>query len=232
MAVKNLYVNDYLFHSLVHDYRESIITLDSILTDGGIIPPSIKKINKRYGCNKSDETCLSMNNNVAGVRNINLYVSCFELYLSRLVTIMIDKKFSKDFKVFKPKLVSTCDIILNPDLVDGGDCTNLYDEYRTKEIISTDYFRGISIPYDALVEDPITFFTFLVKEAMIEFYNFGLDENLQRTIKMEQGGLRAKEDRKRMVNQYIESIKEIFSSHGMDMPIYSYSEDKTFKRKA
>lgn len=229
MAVTNISVNNDLFHSLVHDYKGSFSTLESIIKDGGIIPPSRRNTTKRYGCHKSNEICICMQTN--NIPRINLYASCFDLYLKRLVTIVIDKKFSNDFKIYKPNLITTDDLFLRPDLVNSGNHTNLYDEYRTKDIVPIEYFKGISLPYDILIEDPITFFTFLVEEAMVEYYNFGLEQELIRLIREEQSGTNAKEERKRMIDQYIESIKDLFSLHNIDIPVYSYGENKTFTLK-
>ena len=158
MEIKNIKVNEYYFHSIIHGAQNTLKTLDGIFSSGSISSPKYRNINKRFGCNSLDEVCLSSQRKVS---NVNLYKSCFDLYLNELVTLIIDKSIKKNARIYQPKLVTTDEIFL---MFNTEGYTNLYDEYRTKDIITTDYIKGISIPYEALATDPFLFVKLLDEE--------------------------------------------------------------------
>lgn len=224
MAINNLNVNDYYFHSIIAGCERSFSILKNILITGAIKSPKSLKIRGRVGCNKVDEICLSANTKI---NNPKIYTSCFDLYLSRLVTLIIDKEYSKKYKVIKPKVITTKEIFSSDEYINGN-VTNLYDEYRTRNDIPLKYIKGVSIPYNNLIDDPICFLTFASEEALMEYYNYGLDFNIIRSFAIEKSTEEEKKARIKSLENYIACINKLFEAAQLDIPIYTYENDKNF----
>lgn len=222
MEIKNIKVNEYYFHSIIHDVNNTLRTLNSIFSSGSISSPKYRNVSKRSGCNSLDEICLSAQRKIG---NAKLYKSCFDLYLPELTTLIIDKEVRKNARIYQPKLVSTDEIFL---MFDNNGYTNLYDEYRTKDIIPTDYIKGISIPYDALATDPFLFYKLIDEQALMNCYNGLINYDEVKRMRDDLTNDKEKIKRSKFLDNYISKIKEVLKDNGYDLPIYEY-KNKQFK---
>lgn len=222
MEIKNIKVNEYYFHSIIHGAQNTLKTLDGIFSSGSISSPKYRNINKRFGCNSLDEVCLSSQRKVS---NVNLYKSCFDLYLNELVTLIIDKSIKKNARIYQPKLVTTDEIFL---MFNAEGYTNLYDEYRTKDIITTDYIKGISIPYEALATDPFLFVKLLDETTLMNTYNGLIDYSEVARMRKDLTNESEKKKRCEYLDSYIDKIQKVMKNNDIDLPIYEYN-NKQFK---
>ena len=217
MDIKNLKINEYYFHSIIHDYKNTLKTLNSIFSSGSISSPKYRNVSKRSGCNAIDEICLSKQRKIS---NAKIHRSCFELYIPELVTLIIDKDVKNIAKIYQPKLVSNDEIFL---MFETTGYTNLYDEYRTKDIITLDYIKGISIPYEAIVNDPFLFLKVLDEQTLINFYNGLINYNEVERMRNDLSSKKHIDERCNFLNQYIDRIKQVMSNNDIDLPIYEYN---------
>ena len=222
MEVKNIKVNENYFHSIIHGAENTLKTLNGIFSTGSISSPKYRNVGKRFGCNSLDEICLSSQKKIS---NAKLYKSCFDLYLPELVTLIIDKSVKKDARIYQPKLVTTDKIFL---MLDITGYTNLYDEYRTKDIISTDYIKGISIPYEALATDPFLFLKLIDEQALMNTYNGLIDYSEVARMRKDLTNEKEKNKRSEFLDDYIDKIKKVMNNNDIDLPIYEYN-NKQFK---
>lgn len=211
-------IKQYFYHSIINDSNSTLSTIDSILKSKYIMTSNSLGTKVRKGCHSADEICLSK---YTPIKNKNNYVSCFEIYLPMSTTFIIDKKFSKDFKVFKPKLVSTDTIFKSKRT---SSLTNLYDEYRTKSNIPIDYIKGISIPYDKLISDPFIFYLYTHESALLSYYNGYIPSEMAELIYEEGSSSLRENERKSYMEEYIENINSIAKSNSFSMPIYLYND--------
>ena len=128
------------------------------------------------------------------------------------MSFIIDKN---GFNTYKPLLVTTNDL-LNMD-TKSKLYTNLFDEYRTKDIININYIKGISIPYKSLITDPYVFLTFIDSDSQNKYYNGTLNKLKYKDIIKR---------RKEFMDKYICSIEELIKQSNIDLPIYYYDERK------
>jgi len=222
MEVKNIKINEYYFHSIIHGIENTLKTLNDIFSSGSISSPKYRNINKRFGCNSLDEICLSSQRKIS---NAKLYRSCFDLYLPELTTLIIDKSIKKNARIYQPKLVTTDKIFL---MFNAEGYTNLYDEYRTKDIITTDYIKGISIPYDAIATDPFLFLKLIDEQALMNTYNGLIDYSEVARMRKDLTNEKDKKKRCEFLEYYIDKIKIVMSNNNIDLPIYEYN-NKQFK---
>jgi len=224
-------INDFYFHSIIQDYTTTNLVLSSIINTGAIKAPVKIDKEKRYGCHKETDICLSKITDTSNIKDITIYLSCFDFYMNNFTSIMVDKEFDKTHKIIKPKLVSMMDYAYEPDLILSGDTTNIYDEYRTEDDISLEYLKGVCIPSEHLIEDPATFAIFIMKELFDAYLANTLDANIINMIRRDRSSLDDINKREEFVKKYVLEIKEMFDRINIDMPIYDYNSDKTFVRK-
>ena len=222
MSIKKLDVNDYYFHSIICGWENSFYTLKGILEKKEIESPKLLGIDKRFGCHDKDDICLSCNTDS---KNMKRYESSFELYLPRTLTLIIDKEFSKEHLVIKPKTITTKELFSNHKYIDKH-YTNIYDEYRTKESISINYIKGISIPYNNFVNDPIAFMMFACEDILMDYYTSGLDPIIVKQILDLKNDNLSKIERKRMLDNYLLKISELLKYSDTNIPIYNYENNK------
>ena len=221
MNIKELNVNDYYFHSIIHGAKKAFDVVYGVIDKKAILPPRQISNCSRIGCNSNDEVCLSSVTNFKG--NTENYRSCFDIYLPRLLTFVIDKEFSVKHYVRKPPLLSTSAVF---KMVEKGNnkYTNLYDEHRTKGSVPFKFIKGLSIPYNDIINNPMVYLTFIDEMSQVEFYNGYMFEqaiNLYNKKFMETGM------RKRIefMEKYIYALEELISSENIDLPIYFYEHD-------
>lgn len=222
MNIKSLNVNDYYFHSIIRDWKNSFYTIRGIIEKGQIESPKILGMDKRFGCHDCDDICLSCKTVKKGNSN---YESSFNLYLPRTITLIIDKEFSKDHLVVKPKNITTKELFCNCEYIDKH-YTNIYDEYRTKESISIDYIRGISIPYSNLINDPISFMMFACEDILIDYYTCGIEPIVIRQILDLKSDNISKMERKRLLDNYLVMLNDLLEKSNTELPIYNYEKNK------
>lgn len=222
MIINNLDINDYYFHSIIRGWENSFYTLKSILEKRKIESPKLLGIDKRFGCHDEDDICLSCNTNIS---NAKRYESSFKLYLPRTITLIIDKEFSKDHLVVKPETISTKELFSNSKYIDKH-YTNIYDEYRTKEPISIDYIKGISIPYNNLVNDPVCFMMFACEDILIDYYTCGLDCIIVKQILDLKSNNLSKMERKKILDNYLLKLYKLLEYSDTNLPIYNYENNK------
>ena len=222
MNIKSLNVNDYYFHSIIRDWKNSFYTIRGIIEKGEIESPKILGMDKRFGCHDIDDICLSCK---TVKKDNNNYESSFNLYLPRTITLIIDKEFSKEHLVVKPKNITTKELFSNYEYIDKH-YTNIYDEYRTKESISIDYIRGISIPYNNLINDPISFMMFASEDILIDYYTCGIEPIVIRQILDLKSDNISKMERKRLLDNYLIMLNYLLKQSNTELPIYNYEKNK------
>ena len=163
-------IKDFYFHSIIQDYENTKLRMDSILNTGGVVTPPIIGEEKRYGCHSDNQICISKYTKIDPDK-MEIYLSCFNLYLSKFTTILINKSFADNHIITKPKLATTREMYMR-DLLNKGTHTNIYDEYRTTDIIPTEYFDGICIPCDRLINDAGMFVIFFDNVFFDMFFSF------------------------------------------------------------
>lgn len=226
MAIEKLDVTDFYFHSIIQGAKNAFRVVDGVIGKKGILPP--KQINNfhRIGCNALDEVCLSK---VTETKyNDSNYLSCFDIYVPRLMSFIIDKKFDIKHRVKKPTLISTDDIF---DLSDEENkkCTNLYDEYRTKGRIPFKYIKGLSIPYEDLINNPIIYLTFVDDLAQVQFYNgYFTKQEIDSYLKIHSTNKKMKK-RKEFIEEYIYLIESLIQQRDVNLPIYFYEHENDRK---
>lgn len=220
MVLKHLNVNNCYFHSIIHGANESLKIIDSIFNDGAIKSPESLGVKVRPGCHLASDICLSKITKSRLVKNTH---SCFDIYVSRLTSLIIDKEISKKQRVIKPTVISTGEAFLQ----ENGNKTNLYDEYRVREDIFLEYIKGICIPYHNLINDPLTFVPFVVDQILMMYYNGLLDYEYKNKVLREEGTKEAREKRISILDNYIGSIEKLVKDYQLDIPIYLYENSKS-----
>lgn len=216
--MSDIIINSCYFHSIIHGCDKSLEVMDSILKMGYIKSPKSLGVKARSGCHKESEICLSK---VTPSKNKKEIFSCFELYLPKLTSFVIDKSVSSHQKIIKTKCVPTTELHKHTE----GTVTNLYDEYRTREDISLDYIKGICIPYNNLVNDPFQFLQFVNEEILMAYYNGLLDYYLIEEIKREQSDIIFKNSRIELLELYIKKLEVLLHEYDRRIPIYHYNID-------
>lgn len=222
MNINNLDINDYYFHSIIRGWENSFYTLKGIIEKKEIESPKILGIDKRFGCHDCDDICLSCSTSTNDKKR---YESSFKLYLPRTVTLIIDKDFSKEHVVIKPKNITTKELFSNHKYINKH-YTNIYDEYRTKEPISIDYIRGISIPYSNLVNDPVSFMMFACEDILMDYYTCGIDPIVMKQILDLKSDNISKIERKRLLDNYLVMLNNLLEHSNTRLPIYNYEKSK------
>ena len=223
-------IRDFYYHSIIQDYDNTKLVLNSILEGGYIIAPPTKGENKRFGCHSDNQICLSKYTDY-NIKKFNIYLSCFDFYLTKFTTILLNKNLDKEYNIFKPLLAPNTELYLS-DLLNKGSHTNIYDEFRTIDPISIDYFRGVCIPYDNIINDSALFVIFYSEIFFEQFLTTGLDEYMMKSIKKQNNSKDDYKTRKEFMDNYIKELKEIFGKYNIDIPIYDYKEDKSLILKA
>lgn len=220
--ILNLNINDYYFHSIIHGAQEGLQVIDNIIKTGAIKSPESLGVEARFGCHRANEICLSR------VTNGNVKcgsISCFDIYVSRLTSLIIDKEISNRFQLIKPKVITTEEIFLH----NYNNQTNLYDEYRINNDIPIEYVKGICIPYKNLLNLPLTFVPFVVEDILMAYYNGGLDNFYRESVLNKEEGQQAFDRRKYFLDRYICQLETILHNYHFDVPIYCYDDDSDKK---
>lgn len=220
--IKNLNINNYYFHSIIHGVNEGLKVIDNIVKTGAIKSPHSLGVKARFGCHNESDICLS---HLTKTKMIPGTISCFDIYVSRLTSFVVDKKISQKCRIYKPKVTTTEEIFFNM----SDNKTNLYDEYRTKDDIPIEYIKGLCVPYNSLVKDPLIFVPFVVEELLMGYYNGYLDGETRELILTKEATKEAYNRRVDILNNYIGKIEEIFNSCHIDMPIYYYESSSNPK---
>jgi len=221
-------LEDYYFHSIINDNRNALNTLDGIFMKGSIMSPHELGVKKRYGCHKSNEICFTTKKKNP---NIKLFNSCFDLFVDRLVTIMIDPSFIKEETIVNPIIVST-DLHIQLDnlgKLDSNIFTNLYDELRTTGNIPVEGIKGICLPYDGLINDVIKYITFTDFNQLIDFYTGNMTEILMNFLRLFHSSEEELIKRKNDIDNYINVLKWLINSYGLDIPVYNFTIDRELK---
>lgn len=221
--MSDLRINDCFFHSIIHGEEKSLKVIKGILGDKAIRSPKSLGVKARFGCHKEDDICLSK---VTKEKNVHGLISCFDLYLPRLTTFIIDKNVKNNQRIIKPNIVPVDKLYKYKE----GTATNLYDEYRTKEDIPLDYVKGICIPYNNLVEDPVLFMQFLCEDILMAYYNGELYQCVIEQIRNEQTNDKAKKLRIDCLEEYIKKVKKLLVDNDTEIPIYNYDNRKFILR--
>ena len=223
-----LKVDDYYFHSIINDDKSAMRTLDGIFIKGAIMSPDSLGVEKRYGCHKSNEICFTQKKKNP---NIKFYNSCFDLFVDRLVTIIINPSFIKKETIIEPVVIPTeLHIMLDAcDKLDSNVYTNLYDELRTTGNIPVESFKGICVPYDGIINDVIKFETFTDFERLIDFHSGNMTTEQINFIRLFYSSDSDTKKRKQYIDNYIEVLKWLIKSHGLNIPVYNFTEDKKLK---
>ena len=226
MSIKELNVNDYYFHSIIQGAKKAFEVIDGVIDKNGILPPKKIENCSRIGCNTSDEICLSHITNFKG--NKDNYLSCFDIYVPRLMSFVIDKSFGFDYKIKKSPILSTAAVFKLVEK-DNKKYTNLYDEYRTKNKIPFSYIKGLCFPYNDLLYNPMSFLTFIDEQSQVEFYNGYIYKD---AIEYYNNALlyTGMEKRIEFMEKYIYSIKMLFEQKNVDLPIYFYEQNDTERK--
>ena len=112
--------------------------------------------------------------------------------------------------------------------------TNIYDEYRTKESISIDYIRGISIPYNNLINDPISFMMFASEDILIDYYTCGIEPIVIRQILDLKSDNISKMERKRLLDNYLIMLNYLLKqakANGITMDIQNQLKYKNLEEE-
>lgn len=215
--VQKLIVNQYYFHSIIHGYEKSLETIESIIKDGYIKSPSSRGLEQRKSCCKSTEICLAEK-----IKNKDKkkYVSCMDIYLPRLTTFVIDKQVKKTVKIIRPRIITTEEAFNNYGKFDNA--TNLCDELRAVGDISLEYVKGISVPYNGLINDPYFFFTFFDEQVLMDSYNGVHDSSLLKSIRAEFSDEKHMLQRKEYVEAFIVELSSKVNKNGLNIPLYNY----------
>ncbi len=220
--IKNLNINDYYFHSLIHGANEGLKVVDDILKAGAIKSPQSLGVRARVGCHYPNEICLSQV--TSGVIKPDT-ISCFDIYVPRLTSLMIDKEVSKKCHIFKPQVVTTEEAFW----CHSNSKTNLYDEYRTNNDIPIEYIKGLCIPYHNLVNDPLAFVPFIVEDILMAYYNGNLDGYYQESVLNSESSKQAYDRRRDILNSYVVQLQKILQDNHFDVPIYYCENDNDRK---
>lgn len=216
--IKNLNINDYYFHSIIHGAKESLKVINNIMKTGSIKSPQSLGAEFREGCHRPNEICLSHITQNAIEYDTR---SCFDIYVARLTSFIIDKEIAQKFQIVKPKVITTDEIFLG----NYDDKTNLYDEYRTTHDIPVEYIKGVCIPYKDLLNLPLTFVPFVIEDILIAYYNGDLDWRYRERVLDKERGQQAFERRKHFLDDYIDKLQSILQKYHSDIPIYHYQND-------
>ena len=222
MSINEIDINECYFHSIIHGAKESFVILDSIISNKAILSPRIlhKKVNR--GCHKDNEICLSHITDKPS--NIEDYLSCFDIYVSRLMSFIIDKEIARKNNLYKPELLSTSDIF--DCSINNSSYTNLYDEYRAIGRIPFKYIKGICIPYNQIINDPYIYLTFLNEEEQIKYYNgYVYLEDIDK-YKLNNNKISDKNKRIQFMDKYIDSVEKLIKFYNIKLPIYLYDDKK------
>lgn len=216
--IKNLNINDYYFHSIIHGAKEGLKVINNIMKTGAIKSPQSLGVEAREGCHRPNEICLSHITKNAIKYDTR---SCFDIYVSRLTSFIIDKEISEKFQIVKPKVITTIESFL----YNYNDKTNLYDEYRTTNDIPLEYIKGICIPYKNLLNLPLTFVPFVCEDILIAYYNGNLDWHYREKVLNKESGQQAFDRRKYFLDAYIDKLQSILQKYHSDISIYHYQND-------
>jgi hypothetical protein len=223
-------IRDYYFHSIIQDYENTKVRMEAILNTGGVIaPPTIGEL-KRYGCHSDNQICISKYTEISPDK-LKLYLSCFNLYLSKFTTILINKSFADNHIITKPKLATNRELYMQ-DLLNKGTHTNIYDEYRTTDMITMDYFEGVCIPCDKLINDAGMFVIFFSDVFFDMFLKGEVSARIIDMIRHDKNNEEDANERRKFIEQYILDLKELFGKYNFDMPIYNFTEGKELVLKA
>lgn len=220
--IKDLNINNYYFHSIIHGINEGLEVINNIAKMGAIKSSQSLGVKARFGCHHESDICLS---HITEVKSMPEAISCFDIYVPRLTSFVIDRNISQVCKIYKPVVAANEEIILN----NNYNKTNLYDEYRTKDNIPIEYIRGLCIPYHSLTIDPLVFVPFVVEEILMSYYNGFLDSRIHDLILMRETTKEAYDKRVNILNNYIEKLEEIFNLYDLDIPIYYYESEPNSK---
>lgn len=220
--IKDLNINDYYFHSIIHGAKEGLQIIDNIVKTGAIKSPQSLGTKARIGCHDKSDICLS---HITKTNILEGTVSCFEIYVPRLTSFVIDKEVSKRCQLYKPKNAPINEIFFYND----DKKTNLYDEYRTKKDIPLDYIKGVCIPYYNLIENPLVFVPFIMEDILMDYYNGTLDNSIINLILKNEVTKEAYDKRLAFLNEYIDNLKSIFENYQVNIPIYYYESESSPK---
>lgn len=220
--IKDLNVNDYYFHSIIHGAEEGLQVIDNIIKMGAIKSPQSLGTKARIGCHDKSDICLS---HITKSNILQGTISCFDIYVPRLISFVIDREVSKSCQLYKPANAPIQEIYFYND----AKKTNLYDEYRTKKDIPLEYIKGICIPYYNLVEDPMIFIPFIVEDILMDYYNGNLDNDIINLILQNETTEEAYDKRVVALNKYIDNLERIFETYRVNIPIYYYENEPSPK---
>ena len=221
MSIKELDINDYYFHSIVHDGSMSFNVIRKIISDRAILSPKLQHSVVTNSCHKDNEICLS---HITEDPNNSEYRSCLDIYVNRLMSFIIDKNFSKKNKVYKPELLPTSVIFEKKGTIDKY--TNLYDEYRTIGRIPFKYIKGLCIPYKELINNPVKFLTFMDDFSQVAFYNGYFPQEYYDILYEEKNNEKSYIKRVDSMDNYIECLNEMIKKSNAQLPIYYYDDKK------
>lgn len=220
--IKDLNVNDYYFHSIIHGAEEGLQVIDNIIKMGAIKSPQSLGTKARIGCHDKSDICLS---HITKSNILQGTISCFDIYVPRLISFVIDREVSKSCQLYKPANAPIEEIILT----NYEKKTNLYDEYRTKKDIPIEYIKGVCIPYYNLVENPLIFIPFIVEDILMGYYNGTLDNYTINLILQNEMSKEAYDKRVVVLNKYIDNLEHIFEIYKVNIPIYYYENESSPK---
>ena len=222
MNIKELSINDYYFHSIIRGANKTFDTIDSIISSRALLSMKLQHKQVINGCHKDNEICLSCVTEEP--EKVEEYRSCFDIYVSRLVSLVIDKEVSKKQKIIKPELLSTTEIFNSIGM--NNSYTNLYDEYRTIGRMPFKYIKGICIPFDDIINDPIKYLTFLDDDRMVEFYNGFIPAEVLDTYSKRYNNDKDKNRRIEVMNKYVDAIRILVKQKNVNLPIYYYDNNE------
>ena len=222
MNIKELNINDYYFHSIIRGANKTFDTIDSVISSRALLSMKLQHKQVINGCHKDNEICLSSVTDEP--LNAEEYRSCFDIYVPRLVSLVIDKEVSKKQKIIKPELLSTTEIFNSIGM--NNSYTNLYDEYRTIGRIPFKYIKGICIPFDDINNDDIKYLTFLDDDRLIEYYNGLIPLEVMNMYSKRYNNDIDKNKRIDIMDKYVDAIRVLVKQKNVKLPIYYYDSNE------
>lgn len=208
-----LNVNEYFFHSINGCYNLSLSKLSSILESGYI--KSMRDLEGEDaisdGMHRANEICLAEYTNA----KVSGAISAFDIFASISPTLILDK----DIETSKPIVIPSIEV--DEADVSSGRYTNIYDEVRTTNAISTSHIKGISFPITSLLLDDFKYL-FFTDDFLFSLATMGFGELLAGSMVIDPklSYFRKERNLKKMMNY----MRKVLKKYDKRVPIYDYYE--------
>lgn len=155
--------------------------------------------------------------------NKRLYKSKFELYLPDTMSILVDKKIETIRTISKPTLVTFDEKKYNP-IYSTDEYTEFYDSYILTGNIPVKYIKGIIIPIEKYIKNPLLFNLFLGKYSLEKYLNGDYAEyeiSLMRNAASKSFSI---QDRRKYLEGYISALDRMMMDNDIYIPQLIYND--------